>query len=242
MKLINVLFVGLALLVSSPVGTAQESSADSRRVNQVLEWNQIFIDTLIATNTANSSSQRLGAIVHTAIFDAYNGIEAALHTNFRSQHGRPRRVAPSGGRRCGLHGAGRPVPVPTGGAGCQLCGVARGTERAIAKRAASRADDGVRARHASSVASPGEPRSRRPCSLGAPLMGSARAIPRSTGGPRSASGGQHPPAFGPMSAQGLAFTEMFVLVNNTQFDPGPPRGLEQRHLYGRFQRSQNARS
>ena len=28
-----------------------------------------------------------------------------------------------------------------------------------------------------------------------------------------------------MSAQGLAFTEMFVLVNNTQFDPGPPRGL-----------------
>ena len=41
----------------------------------MLEWNQIFIDTLIATNTANSSSQRLGAIVHTAIFDAYNGIE-----------------------------------------------------------------------------------------------------------------------------------------------------------------------
>ena len=44
-------------------------------MDQVLEWNQIFIDTLIATNTANSSSQRLGAIVHTAIFDAYNGIE-----------------------------------------------------------------------------------------------------------------------------------------------------------------------
>ena len=41
----------------------------------ILDWNQIFIDTLIATNTANSSSQRLGAIVHTAIFDAYNGIE-----------------------------------------------------------------------------------------------------------------------------------------------------------------------
>ena len=41
----------------------------------MLDWNQIFIDTLIATNTPNSSSQRLGAIVHTAIFDAYNGIE-----------------------------------------------------------------------------------------------------------------------------------------------------------------------
>jgi hypothetical protein len=28
-----------------------------------------------------------------------------------------------------------------------------------------------------------------------------------------------------MSAPGLAFTEMFVLVNNTQFRPAPPRGL-----------------
>ena len=33
-----------------------------------------------------------------------------------------------------------------------------------------------------------------------------------------------PPTAG-MSAQGLAFTSMFVLVNNTQFQPGPPREL-----------------
>ena len=57
------------------VGTAKPPRAFGVTANQVLEWNQIFIDTLIATNTANSSSQRLGAIVHTAIFDAYNGIE-----------------------------------------------------------------------------------------------------------------------------------------------------------------------
>src|SRR6187200_449955 len=71
-KLTGLVFVvGLAVLVSSPVEPAQKSAP----VNQVLEWNQIFIDTLIATNTPNSSSQRLGAIVHTADFDAYNGIE-----------------------------------------------------------------------------------------------------------------------------------------------------------------------
>ena len=64
--------VGVALFISSTAQTAQESKGP---VNQVLEWNQTFIETLIATNTANSSSQRLGAIVHTAIFDAYNGIE-----------------------------------------------------------------------------------------------------------------------------------------------------------------------
>ena len=34
-----------------------------------------------------------------------------------------------------------------------------------------------------------------------------------------------PPLFGQMSAQGLAFTTMFVLDSNTQFDPGSPRGL-----------------
>ena len=56
--------------------TGHTSSLDGfESPDQVLEWNQIFIDALIATNTANSSSQRLGAIVHTAVFDAFNGIE-----------------------------------------------------------------------------------------------------------------------------------------------------------------------
>ena len=63
----------IALLVSSPVVVGAKNFDENP--NQVLEWNQIFIDTLIATNTANASSPRLGAIVHTAIFDAYNGIE-----------------------------------------------------------------------------------------------------------------------------------------------------------------------
>src|SRR5262245_2445813 len=67
----RVAIVWIALLACRPVARSQ----DSDEPNQVLEWNQIFIDSLIATNTANSSSQRLGAIIHTAIFDAYNGIE-----------------------------------------------------------------------------------------------------------------------------------------------------------------------
>ena len=43
--------------------------------------------------------------------------------------------------------------------------------------------------------------------------------------PPSASGGRHRRRSDAMSAQGLAFTAMFVLVNNTQFRPGPPRRL-----------------
>ena len=64
--------------------------------NQVLEWNQVFIDTLIATNTPNSSSQRLGAIVHAAVFDAYNGIErryAPIFVHDPAPRGASRRAA-----------------------------------------------------------------------------------------------------------------------------------------------------
>src|SRR6476646_9883438 len=90
----------VVLLVSSLfVSTAVEGrsvSAASAPANEVLEWNQIFIDTLVATNTPNSSSQRLGAIVHTAIFDAYNGIEDRYEPIFihdRAPDGASRRAA-----------------------------------------------------------------------------------------------------------------------------------------------------
>src|SRR5687768_18474634 len=63
------------IALGSPAAGASVSQASDQHPDQVLEWNQIFVETLIATNTANSSSQRLGAIVHTAIFDAYNGVE-----------------------------------------------------------------------------------------------------------------------------------------------------------------------
>jgi hypothetical protein len=83
----------LALCLIGPgAGRGQETS----NANPVLEWNQIFIDTLIATNTANASSQRLGAIVHTAIFDAYNSIEQRYSPIFihdRAPSGASRRAA-----------------------------------------------------------------------------------------------------------------------------------------------------
>ena len=55
--------------------------------------------------------------------------------------------------------------------------------------------------------------------------GFSASYPPFTGGTAVGQWRPTPPAFGPMSAQGLAFTEMFVLVNNTQFEPGPPRTL-----------------
>ena len=64
-----------AIALGSPGSSGRFLQDSEPHPDQVLDWNQIFVETLIATNTPNSSSQRLGAIVHTAIFDAYNGIE-----------------------------------------------------------------------------------------------------------------------------------------------------------------------
>ena len=55
--------------------------------------------------------------------------------------------------------------------------------------------------------------------------GFSASYPPFTGGTAVGQWRPTPPAFGAMSAQGLAFTAMFVLANNTQFEPGPPRGL-----------------
>ena len=115
--------VAATLLTAAALGAATSGQVSEDTPDQVLEWNQIFIDTLIATNTPNAASQRLGAIVHTAIFDAYNGIEqrytpvlvhgAAPSGASRRQPWLPRHTAPlcgcsrrgnrNSGRRTTLH-------------------------------------------------------------------------------------------------------------------------------------------
>jgi hypothetical protein len=199
--------------------------ARRRRIaSEVLDWNQIFIDTLIATNTANSSSPRLGAIVHTAIFDAFNGIDrryTPIFVHQRAPDGASRRAAvvtaaytalldlfPT--RQAALDASYAASLVALSGdcdhgsesqrhrLSCAMRierGVAWGTEVARAVLA-WRATDGFNV-----------------------------SYPPFTGGTAVGQWRPTPPASGPMSAQALAFTAMFVLVNNTQFEPGPPRSL-----------------
>ena len=181
--------------------------------DQVLEWNKIFIDTLIATNTANSSSQRLGAIVHTAIFDAYNGIDrryAPIHVVQTAPPGASRRAAVIAAAHTALVGlfparqdelddlywASLAALSDDDGSGGQSRdrGISWGNLVAQAVLAWRGADGfGV----------------SRPPFTGGTAVGQWRPIPPNTS----------------MSAQGLAFTQMFVLDSNDQFDPGPPRAL-----------------
>jgi hypothetical protein len=216
--------VGIAMAAAALLWSTTRTFGSTDRPDQVLEWNQIFIDTLIATNTANSSSQRLGAIVHTAIFDAFNGIQRRYTPIFvqnSAPAGASRRAAVIAAAHTALVGLfpsrqtalddayAASLAALTGdcenrgqlhrrGHSCAIRierGIAWGTEVAQAVLA-WRATDGFSA-----------------------------SYPPFTGGTAIGQWRPTPPAFGPMSAQGLAFTTMFVLVNNTQFDPGPPRAL-----------------
>jgi hypothetical protein len=221
---IVICLAGFALLVPASGRSVASPAGDEDRLNPVLEWNQIFIDTLIATNTANSSSQRLGAIVHTAIFDALNGIDGRYTPVF--VHGR----APDGiSRRAAVVAA----------AYTALVGLFPSQQSALdARYAASLAALTARCHNRGRPDRPRpgcERRQARGLDWGADVAHAVLAwrandgfngsYPAFTGGTAVGQWRPTPPAFGPMSAQALAFTEMFVLAHHAQFDPGPPRIL-----------------
>ena len=208
------IFAAVAAGIGSPGSAAQTSEQPP---DQVLEWNQIFVDTLIATNTANSSSQRLGAIVHTAIFDAYNGIERRYTPIFvpNVDNNGDSVVPPGASRRAAVIAAAytalvglfpsRVGPLTDsyaaslaalndGGGQSRERGIAWGTDVARAVLA-WRAGDGFNASY--------------PPFTGGMAVGQWRPIPPATA----------------MSAQGLAFTTPFVVASNTQFRPILPRAL-----------------
>src|SRR4029453_7762703 len=94
--LIVMLGVALPLRVEAEDTGGREREARHEAASEVLDWNQTFVEMLITTNAVNASSPRLGAIVHTAIFDAYNGIDRRYTPVFvrdRAPRGASRRAA-----------------------------------------------------------------------------------------------------------------------------------------------------
>jgi hypothetical protein len=197
--------------------------------SELLYWNQIFIDTLILTNTANSSSQRLGAIVHTAIFDAYNGIErryTPIFVHDKAPRGASRRAAVIAAAHTALVGL-FPSRQPA------LDESYATSLAALRKHCEERKSRGQRRSCTQSIergvawgidvaqvvltwrATDGFNGTYEPFN-GGTAVGQWRPTPRLV---------PPPPTCGSMSAQGLAFTSTFVLVSETQFQPAPPRGL-----------------
>jgi hypothetical protein len=207
-------FLGLAVIVAVtltwvPAGHAADET------NQVLEWNQILVDTLVQGNAVNAASPRLSAIVHTAIFDAYNGIErryTPIYVAAAAPRGASRRAAviaaayttlyalfPS--RRSqledsyGLSLAALSDDEDDSGGQSRERGIAWGVQVANAVLA-WRATDGFS--------------STPPPFRGGTAVGQWRPTP---------------PALASMTVQTLADTQPFVLASATQFRPPAPRGL-----------------
>src|SRR5712692_4756576 len=196
-------------------GIGRTASADPPRVSEVLEWNQIFVDMLIATNAANASSPRLGAIVHTAMFDSYNGIErryTPIFVHDRAPHGASRRAAIIAAAHTALIGL-----FPSQQAELDA--------RYAASLAALSDDDEDCGESRESGVKWGTWVAEAVLDWRA-TDGFGASYSPFTGGTAVGQWRPTPPAFGAMSAQGSAFTEMFVLVSNTQFRPGPPRSLD----------------
>ena len=209
-----------AIALGSPGSGARVSQASEPHPNQVLEWNQIFIETLIATNTPNSSSQRLGAIVHTAIFDAYNGIKRRYTPIFVQN-------VDENGRSLVPRGASRRAAV-IAAAYTALVGLFPSqqgplSERYAASLAALGDDGGNGGRSRERGIAWGTDVARAVLAWRA-ADGFGVSYPPFTGGTTVGQWRPISPATA-MSAQGLAFTTPFVVESNTQFRPGPPRTL-----------------
>jgi hypothetical protein len=185
--------------------------------NPVLDWNQVFIDTLIATGTANSASQRLGAIVHTAVFDAYNGIERR-YTPYTPAFVRDE-APPGASRRAAVIAA----------AYTALVGLFPSRKVAL---------DGSYTASLAALSDDGEDGGisrERGIAWGADVAtrvlewrkedGFNNSYPSFFGGTEVGQWQPTFPLFGPMSAQGLAFTSTFFLESSEQFRPPSPRPL-----------------
>jgi hypothetical protein len=217
-----IVVVTVGVLGAAHVEAEHHARESSTHVNEVLHWNQIFVEALIATGTPNSSSQRLGAIVHTAIFDAHNGIEqryTPIYVRTTAPHGASRRaavIAAAYTTMFALFPPHRPLLDDSYKASLVALGVEceQSQSRRHRDSCATRIERGVNwgIEVAEAVlawrAADGFGAIYSPFT-GGTAVGQWRPVPPATA----------------MSAQGLAFTSMFALDSNTQFEPAPPRGL-----------------
>lgn len=223
------LFAGLFAAVAAAQGVAAQPLNDQADfeapIDAVLEWNQIFVDTLIAAAPPNIASPRLGAIVHAAVFDAYNGVD--------------RRYTPLFVEGRAPDGASREAAV-VAAAYTTLVALFPSRQAAVLDPAYGAAIEALRERCGKGTRLSGraqvcETRIQDGIDWGADVAhvilamrandGFSSSYPAFVGGTAIGQWRPTPPAFGPMASQSLAFTDPFVLASSTQFQPPRPRTL-----------------
>jgi hypothetical protein len=199
---------------SGPADIEARRSPSAAPSDPVLDWNQIFVDSLIATSTPNASSPRLGAIVHTAMFDAYVGIE--------------RRHAPIFVRSTAPRGASRSAAV-IAAAYTALVGLFPSRKAALdplyTASLAALADDGEHGGRSRELGIAWGREVAQAVLAWRATDGFSTDSPPFLGGTAVGQWRSTPPKLGPMSGLKLAFTSPFVVKSDTQFRAEPPRPL-----------------
>jgi hypothetical protein len=178
--------------------------------NAAIEWNGISIDTLVVTSTANAVSPRLGAIVHTAMFDAWNGVRQEYTPLFYLQQAQPGTSA-----RAALIAAAHTTLVALFPSRQLELDTAYSTSLASAGADSLGRERGID--YGTAVA--------QAVLAWRVADGFANEVPPFTGGTALGQWRPTPPALAPMSAAALAFTQPFVLESSSQFRPPRPRDL-----------------
>ena len=122
--LILPLLIALAFAVVASPAVAQEEHP-----NQVLEWNQIFIDTLDCDQYAELLQPAARGNRSHRDLRCLQWYRGPLHASLRSAERSQRSVASSCGHCRRAHSAGRTVSGAAAVTGCQLCGLICGAER-----------------------------------------------------------------------------------------------------------------
>lgn len=196
-------FSSLALPVSA------QSSTEKPQVDEILVWNQVLLDAVVASTLGNPQTIRMAATVNTAMFDAQNGVGHPRHqpifVKVRAPKGAHRRAA--------------------------IVQAAYVTLKAFYPEQLSRFDE-QRALSLAEFENADPARVERGIAWGEYVAnqilawrasdGFSDAVPPFIGG--GAQIGQWESATGTtMSQANLAFTAPFVLANNTQFQSAFPR-------------------
>ena len=187
-------------------GIRSSSTRSSRRIRRTRRVNGSVRSCTLRSSTRSTASN------------------SAIHPIFVHDHapeGASRRAAVIAAAHTALVGL---FPSQTIGAGCQLRDFAHGSERRLQGPPPIAHTFGPVHDHIERGIAWGTEVAQAVLAWRA-TDGFGASYPPFTGGTAVGQWRPTPPAFGPMSAQGLAFTTMFVLVNNTQFEPGSPRGL-----------------
>jgi hypothetical protein len=82
--------------ISNTGSQKQPKPTAKTQVDETLVWNAVLLDAIISSTLGNPPSIRIGAIVHTAMFDAYNGVERRykpIHVEPQAPRGASRRAS-----------------------------------------------------------------------------------------------------------------------------------------------------